>query len=411
MKRWFGMRTVSGLTGGGLARRTWIRRLILVAGFGLSSYLGLHVSNAQLTILHNFGDTTPGNEWSNPLFGLIQAPDGNFYGTTYQSPKGMGGSTYQITAGGAFTTIYHFPFVSHKRTAARLLYYNGELIAPVGTKYANTGPLLAATSLSGVTSILYKFSPSGVQTQLSGLIVGSDGNLYGTSSRGGSSELGTIYKISPTPPYTVTVLYTFSSSSEGFEPEAELLLAKDGNYYGTTNIGRPTNGGTIYQMTPAGQVTFLYEFPGATDYCQAPLIQDANGNFYGSTIEGGTFSGKIGGGYVFKMSPTFQVTILHQFGNGTDGSWPSAVVLGPNGNLYGTTMFGGTGKPAGWGTVFELSTDGSSYTVLHNFADGSVPNDGRLPNSPLIVGSDNNLYGTTDVGGTTYGGTIFRISP
>jgi uncharacterized repeat protein (TIGR03803 family) len=110
------------------------------------------------------------------------------------------------------------------------------------------------------------------------------------------------------------------------------------------------------------------------------------------------------------MTPGFAVSTLHSFpvNNQTDGTFPTGLVLGANGNLYGLTIRGGT---TGSGTVFELSTDGSSYTILHNFNDGSVPNDGQLPADRLVVGSDNNLYGVTESGGSADRGTIFRISP
>jgi uncharacterized repeat protein (TIGR03803 family) len=108
------------------------------------------------------------------------------------------------------------------------------------------------------------------------------------------------------------------------------------------------------------------------------------------------------------MTPSFKVSILHSFGKGSDGYAPSGVVFGPNGNLYGVTNVGGSTNR---GTIFELSPDGSSYAMLHNFNDGSIANDGQLPNGPLVVGSDNNLYGTTKVGGSQNVGTTFRISP
>jgi uncharacterized repeat protein (TIGR03803 family) len=108
------------------------------------------------------------------------------------------------------------------------------------------------------------------------------------------------------------------------------------------------------------------------------------------------------------MTPNYVVTVLHSFGQGSDGKDPRGIVEGPNGNLYGATFLGGTG---GQGTIFEVSTDGSSYTVLHNFADGTVPNDGEQPEGTLIVGADNNLYGTTLGGGSAGKGTVFKISP
>jgi uncharacterized repeat protein (TIGR03803 family) len=232
-------------------------------------------------------------------------------------------------------------------------------------------------------------SPSG------SLILGPDGYLYGTTFGGGSNSMGIAYKIDPATKQ-VTVLHSFGSS-DGSNPGPALLLAKDGNFYGITERG------TIFKMTPSGDVTTLYSFPST--YVAAPLIQDAAGNFYGTTH----FGGSANLGTVFKMTPQYVISILHSFGQGKDGSSPdAAVVFGPNGNLYGTTDYGGT---ANRGTIFELAPDGSSYSILHNFNDGSVSNDGIFPMAPVVVGSDNNLYGTTSEGGSAGFGVVFRISP
>jgi uncharacterized repeat protein (TIGR03803 family) len=145
-------------------------------------------------------------------------------------------------------------------------------------------------------------------------------------------------------------------------------------------------------MTPAGKLTYLYQFPGPYGQPDAPLIQASDGTFYGTDLDST-------GGIVFKMTPDFVVSIVHKFDFHLTrgGYYPYGVVLGPNGNLYGTTYSGGT---AGNGVIFELSTDGSFYKVLHAFGDGSVPNDGAGSLAPLVVGPDNNFYGTTDNGGT-----------
>jgi uncharacterized repeat protein (TIGR03803 family) len=263
--------------------------------------------------------------------------------------------------------------------------------------------------LSGGTTTLHNFKDYDGYDP-GGLILGSDGNLYGTTYQGGTGSVGTIFKISPVSPHKLTELYSFSTG--GIYPGAGLLLAQDGNYYGTTIASSiEGDGGSIFQMTPGGNVTFLYQFPGsAGGGPDAALIQAQDGTFYGTTYGGGQY----GGGIVFKMTTAFTVAILHSFGQGTDGAVPGGLVLGPNGNLYGTTFNGGTtahGTANGDGTVYELSTDGASYTVLHNFGDGSVPNDGLYPNGPLVVGADNNLYGTTYFGGSAKEGTVFRISP
>lgn len=171
------------------------------------------------------------------------------------------------------------------------------------------------------------------------------------------------------------------------------MLAKDGNYYGTT---MSVYGG-IFEMTPDGTVTEIYTFTAGWPNA---LIQGTDGNFYGTT-------GSITDGVVFKMTSDHVVSVLHTFGQGTDGQFAGGLVQGPTGNLYGTTGLGGS---ADQGTIYEITTDGSSYNILHNFGDGSVINDGNNP-GPLVVGSDNNLYGTTSIGGVSNNGTVFKISP
>jgi uncharacterized repeat protein (TIGR03803 family) len=207
--------------------------------------------------------------------------------------------------------LHVFPNAGQKRPAQDLLYYHGDLIGVAASPLSYS--VIFRTTLSGKTVTWYDFNANkGTQNGAApagSLILGSDGNLYGTTYGGGANGFGTIYKISPDIPHPFASVYSFTAST-GVFPHARLLLAHDGNYYGTTESGIPGGFGTVFQMTPAGQVTSIYQFPGA--YCDAPLIQDESGNFYGVTIDGGTY----GGGYAFKMSSTFQVTILHQFGRG-----------------------------------------------------------------------------------------------
>jgi uncharacterized repeat protein (TIGR03803 family) len=187
-----------------------------------------------------------------------------------------------------------------------------------------------------------------------------------------------------------------------------LVQGTDGNFYGSTYYTQgnstPTQRGAFFKLTPGGQITF---YPQSLQLAvEGPLIQASDGNFYGMSGEG--LYGISSTPSVFSMTPSGVVTILHTFGQGTDGTFPwGTVVQGPNGNLYGTTSAGGT---AGKGIIFEISTDGTSYTILHNFGDGSVANDGQHPSGTLIVGHDKNLYGTTELGGSAGLGIVFKFS-
>ena len=241
------------------------------------------------------------------------------------------------------------------------------------------------------------------------LVQGSDGNFYGTTADGGASGYGTVFKI--TSGGTVTTLVSFNSSN-GANPYAALVQGSDGNFYGTTANGGASGTGTVFKITPAGTLTTLYAFSvnssGAHPY--AALVQGADGNFYGTTSEGGTHSR----GIVFKITPSGGTpTILVNF-HGTDGDSPATtMVLGKDGNLYGTTLYGGSTATgdlySGDGTVFKIATNGTlsgtTLTTLVNFNG----NNGDLP-SGLIQGTDGNFYGTSSYGGSQWNnGEVFKV--
>jgi uncharacterized repeat protein (TIGR03803 family) len=288
---------------------------------------------------------------------LLQASDGNFYGTTSQGGASGNGTVFKITP-------------------------------------------------SGVESILYSFAggtTDGSQPQAA-LIQASDGNFYGTTSQGGASNNGAVFRISPTG--VESILHAFAgSATDGSNPQAALLQASDGNFYGTTNFGGLAGFGTVFMITPAGVETVLLSFnfnTGEGNGPRAALIQARDGSFYGTTFNGGGLG--LGSGTVFKISATTGASVIHAFGGGADGSGPnSALIEGGDGNLYGTTSSGG---PNNNGTLFEITPTGAE-SVLYPFAGGST--DGSNPSAGLILGSDGNFYGTTQTGGTGGQGTIFRF--
>ncbi len=209
---------------------------------------------------------------------------------------------------------------------------------------------------------------------------------------------------------TETNLYSFgSSSNDGSEPEAGLVQGSNGNFYGTTLGGGTYNNGTVFRIGPGGSYTNLYSFWGSPNDGSEPLaglVQGSDSSFYGTTIQGGAY----GYGTVFRINPSGSYTNLYSFGNSPDGANPEApLVQGSDSNFYGTTIQGGA---YGYGTVFRISPSGS-YTNLYSF--GNSP-DGAKPEAPLVQGSDGNFYGTTYFGGMSTKcnggcGTVFRISP
>jgi uncharacterized repeat protein (TIGR03803 family) len=292
----------------------------------------------------------------NPHAQLVVGADGSFYGTTLLGGSSNQGSVFKITAGGAITTLANF--------------YGANGLAP----YA-------------------------------GLILASDGNFYGTTSAGGISNLGTLFKM--TPAGVLTTLVHLTNATGGL-PKAPLVQHTDGNFYGTTSVGGSFGSGTVIKVTNAGVLTVLVNFTGTTSTaygssCQAGLIQGSDGNLYGVTSAGGS-----GGGFgtVFKVTTGGAFTSLASF-TGATGSAPlAALVQASDGNLYGTTSMGGTG---GYGTVFKITT-GGIFTNLLSFTNTSGSFLGNNPQSALVPWTDGNLYGMTSTGGTGNSGTIFRVT-
>ena len=366
--------------------------------------------NAQLTILHSFGDGTVANDGAHPGAGLVQAPGGDFFGVTSSqavAPNTTAGTVFQLTPKGKLTVIQRFG-----KTAAYdpLLYYKGRLIGVTVTPETDTGTLFALRHLTTgqwKLSDWYQFGGTNELAYPAGnVILGSDGFFYGTTVIGGPNYGGTVYKLDPTT-HQATLVFGFATAYGAFGPANGLVQGNDGNFYcATAQLAGYRYGyyGAIIQVTPGGQATGE-AFPNML--ATGPFIQGSNGTFYGV---GGTFTNEYiqSSGFVFSFTTTGTLQIQHTFGQGTDGAYPAGtVVQGPNGDLYGITYQGGT---AGYGILFKLSTDGTSYNILHNFGDGSVSNDGLTPYGTLIVGHDGNLYGTTDSGGSAGLGTVFKFT-
>lgn len=274
--------------------------------------------------------------------------------------------------------------------------YSTAPYSPNGYSY---GTVFMITPRGGLT-VLYSFSPgaSGIYPY-SGLVLGTDGDFYGATEDEGSDN-GTIFKM--TPKGQVSVLYTFTGGSDGGHPYAPPIQAHDGDFYGTTSDGNSQSPyGTVYKLTPKGQLTPLYQFDqrhGASPY--APLIQGSDGNLYGVT----TLGGNLNAGVVFKITRGGKLTVLYNF-DISHGSQPFGPLMqGNDGSFYGTTFDGGTNSS---GVIFQLKPDGR-LRVIYNF-EGT--GGGFYPVTGLVQASDGNFYGTTHNGGPVDAGTIFRVTP
>ncbi|MGO8672708.1 MAG: beta strand repeat-containing protein [Capsulimonadaceae bacterium] len=271
----------------------------------------------------------------------------------------------------------------------------------------NYGAIYELTPTSTTPTILYTFSGTDGSEPGGALLQGADGNLYGVTESGGTASSGTgsgtVFKI--TTGGTLTSLHTFTGS-DGTSPVGALIQGTDGFLYGTAESGSTGNNGLVFKVwTDGTQFTILHRFAG-TDGANpiGSLVQGPDGYLYGTTFNGGATQG----GTIFKMeSDGTSFSDLYSFAGQNNSAQPDAgVTIGPDGNLYGTTA-GATGS---FGTVYTIGTDGSGFNTLHTF----LGTDGQSPKGNLIVGNDNNLYGTTFAGGTvttgTAEGTLFSIS-
>jgi uncharacterized repeat protein (TIGR03803 family) len=335
---------------------------------------------------------------------LIQASDGNFYGTTIggiYSGVNSDGTVFRITPSGTFTTLHSFDGTDGNAPFAGLIQASdGNLYGTTveGGAYGD-GTVFRITP-SGTFTLLYSFDgyygPVDGAFPEAGLIQASDGNLYGTTVEGGAYGDGTVFRI--TLSGTLTTIHDFDNL-DGRYPEAGLIQASDGNLYGTTNSGGAYGDGTVFQITLSGTLTTLHSFDIYDGFePQAGLIQASDGNLYGTT----PYDGGFDAGTVFQITTGGAFTTLHNFNN-SDGNTPLAgLIQASDGNLYGTTQLKGAYSN---GTIFQITPSGT-LTTLYNF-DYS---DGAYPGAGLIQASNGNLYGTTARGGAYGYGTVFALS-
>ncbi|PWU15848.1 MAG: hypothetical protein C5B50_14830 [Verrucomicrobia bacterium] len=351
------------------------------------------------TVLYSFN----GGDGSSPLAGLIQANDGNFYGTTFSGgPAGLG-TIFKMTTNGAVSTLFNFQAYTNG------LYPMGNLVQAsdgnlYGTTYeggANGFGAIFRISVNGVFSVLASLDFSTGANPSGNLVQGLDGGLYGEAIVGGASDQGTIFKV--TTNGLLTLVASFHGTN-GIYPRGGLVQGADGSLYGTTDSGGANDFGTIFKISTNGTMTSLVSFNGGNGSRPRGLLLAADGNFYGTTESGFT------GSTVFRMTPGGVITSFFPFG-GDDvfvpprylfgisptGFWPLAgLVQGTDGILYGTALAGGLLYD---GAIFGITTNGvlTSRLSLAGY-------NGVWPQTALTLGRDGNIYGTTPWGGTDFNG-------
>jgi uncharacterized repeat protein (TIGR03803 family) len=287
---------------------------------------------------------------------MSQGRDGNLYSTIANAGTQSDGTIFRMTTAGQLTTLYNF------------------------------------CSLTGCADGV---NPEG------GVIVGFDGNFYGTANYGGSNEAGTVFKFNPNNS-RLSTLWNFTNGNDDGNPFFGLLQAQNGSLWGVSEGIYNGQYGTLYKVSPNGQLT-PYDFNAFDGSVPNLPTQASNGNFYGTTKLGGASAND---GVVYKATPNGAITDMHDFaGYPSDGSIPVGILVqGNDGNFYGTTYSGGAHN---LGTVFKVTPSGT-LTLLYSFAGGSA--DGASPYTGLTLGTDGNFYGVTGNGGYFNAGTVFKIT-
>ncbi|HLW84977.1 MAG TPA: choice-of-anchor tandem repeat GloVer-containing protein [Candidatus Sulfotelmatobacter sp.] len=355
-----------------------------------------------LTTLHSFDGTDGASPWGR----LVQATNGNFYGTTTGGGATNGyGTVFKITTSGTLTTLHSFDGTDGEAPYAGLVQAtNGNFYGTEEDGGANLyGSVFKITGTDTLTTLHSFDSTDGANPQAA-LVQATDGNFYGTTRFGANSACnggcGTVFKMTPTG--MLTTLHSFDST-DGANPFGGMVQGTDGNLYGTTSAGGSANDGTVFKITLGGTLTTLHSFnvtDGATPY--GVLIQATDGNFYGTTKNGGSTSCPGDCGTIFQITPGGALTTLHSF-DGTDGEYPFAgLVQDTNGDLYGATGGGGAKND---GTVFSLSVGLSPFAVIRSSSGKEGAKIGILGQSfgsSSVVGFGGVAATTITLTGSTY---------
>jgi uncharacterized repeat protein (TIGR03803 family) len=380
-----------------LASQMFRRSAVLVAGTILAA---LTPALAQVTGIDDF--TANGSPQNPQVVGLIaQGRDGNMYTTAPEYiPNVKTSVVFKFTLGGKTTVIYTFP--------AGVQSYSGLVLGTDGDFYGTT--YNGGTSDKGT---VFKITPQGAPTTLYNFLGGNDGAnpmsppievggaLYGTATAGGLDNDGTVYQLKSNG--ALTPLAQFSGTT-GSDPVAPLVLGNDGRLYGITRTSTLANGpAVVFSLTTSGTDFTEGSYGEAYSYSDAALVQATDGNFYGTV-----YTNIDGWGQVFKVtpSPNYAFTVLYSFTGGSDGRNPYAGLrLATDGNFYGVAQGGGTDT---FGTLYGIESSGGFVTpVPWTFTGGP---DGAYPSTPLIQNTNGTIYGATANGGSIDDyGVIFRF--
>ena len=378
----------------------------------LGTLFTLKNDGTGFVVLHSFIDS----DGSGPTAPLVSDAAGFLYSTSEFGGANAAGDVFKIKNDGTgFVVLHDFAnsIDGQKPIAGLLLDGSGFLYGTTiagGSQGAGTVFKLKTDGTGYTTIHSFSGGASDGKTPYGTLIMDDTGFLYGTTLDG-PSGMGTVFKMK-TDGTGFALLHIFQGgTSDGNAPYAGVVLDGSEDLYGTTLLGGTSNKGTVFKLTTSGSaISLLHSFAGGVSDGQSPrspLIWDASGFLYGTTVNGGSAS--LGMGTVFKLKTDGTgFALVHAFaGGGSDGANPfyQGLAFGPGGVLSGTTFNGGSG---GEGSVFQVKTDGTGFALLHSFAGGD--SDGAFPYAAVLVDNLGNLYGTTAIGGFAKDGTVYKIA-
>jgi uncharacterized repeat protein (TIGR03803 family) len=397
---------------------------------GASLLVAAAASHGQvLAVLHEFDALVSytNNDGAEPFSGVTQGQDGSFYGVTEDGGTNGTGTIFKITPQGAFVLVHTFSKMAGYTNAdgsypqAKLtLGHDGALYGTTvaGGTNGNYGTVFKITTNDTLIT-LHAFNFNDGENSAAPLVLGRDGNFYGATALGGTTDNGTLFEISSEGSFQTLYNFSFGSNTisdiytnnDGSRPYG-LTQGTDGNFYGTADFGGTNGNGTVFEFTTNGVFKVLHTFSpqgvhgenadGAAP--QSPLTQGPDGAFYGTTPNGGAYAG----GTIFRVTPGGDFSTVLSFEYFTNGVSPYDPLLLENGVFFGTA-----GDFAnGGGTIFQVTTNGA-VTLLYEFSEPGTNSenlDGAYPDAGLTLGHDGNLYGTTSAGGTNGTGVVFRLS-
>ena len=344
-------------------------------------------ASGQVTPLYSF---TGGTDGFGSQAGLLQGADGDFYGTTSFGGAGLAGTVFKMDSSGTLTTLHSFSGSDGAIPTAELIEVGVDFYGTTSQGGAHDLGTVFRMNASGNVTTLHSFDSADGASPYKGLLHASDGAFYGTTYLGGANDLGTVFRMDSSG--AITTLHSFAGP-EGSYPRASLVQATDGLLYGTATHGGTNGNGTVFRLDLQGNYTLLASLTAAGRFPYGRLVEGTDGKFYGTTLGGSIF------GAVFRVDSVGNLTYLHAF-SGEDGRSPLAGLVQANdGYFYGTTNLGGFN----WGTLFRIDSAGDT-TTLHVFGYS----EGVQPTS-LIQGADGDFYGTCVGGGKNNAGNVFRM--